>query len=372
MDTNTCTDIDKCRTLYDIMWTCLTTIFVCIWVSVHPNMPPQPEKISPSWCRLMMMLVALIAPEIMVAFAARQWFSAKRFSKEHKISLTHGFFYSMGGFVDTEGYPIIDEEQVTPLVLAAMKAVSEADIEDKSKRDALAKLLAVTQILRVVAQSLARWNQHLAITSLEIATVAYAVVTTFMWFFWMSKPLDTETTIQIAVENPHSTQGGTVAWFHTKDSWNAMDRFLGMLLGYSQSFDTRNLKNVPAFFSPPQDWQRVARTAFRFECAVAIAFGAIHCVAWNTKFPSMAEKWMWCLSAVVVTVVPVALLVVWDPYIPLPDWLATAIWYLAVFAGVPLYVVARLFLLGLPFTTLRSLEPAVLVNVRWEIYIPHL
>ncbi|KAK7028701.1 hypothetical protein R3P38DRAFT_3519047, partial [Favolaschia claudopus] len=371
---NTCTDIDKCRTLYDIVWACLTTIFACIWVSVHPNMPPQPsawDGTAGSRRRLRLMLVALIAPEIMVAFAARQWFSARRFSKAHEISLTHGFFYSMGGFVDTKGYPIIGEKRVTPSVLAAIIAVPEADLEDKSKRDGLAKLLAVTQILRVVAQSLARWNQDLAITSLEIATVAYAVVTTFMWFFWMSKPLDTQTTIQIAVETPDYAQGGTVAWFHTKDSWNAMDRFLGMLIGYSQSFDTRNLKNVPVFFSPPEDWHLAASQA-RLALAPTIAFGAIHCMAWDTKFPSMAEKWMWCLSAVVVTVVPVVLLVVGDPDIPLPDWLGTGIWYLAVFVGVPLYVVARLALLGLPFTTLRALEPAVLINVRWEKYIPHL
>ncbi|KAK7002313.1 hypothetical protein R3P38DRAFT_3215468 [Favolaschia claudopus] len=425
MDDNACINS---RTLYDIVWTCLTTIFACIWVSVHPNMPPQPKDNLPpqnesvlslgSWrqywfvCiwdgtsgirrRLKTMLVALIAPEIIVAFAVRQWSTARNFSKEHGVSLTHGFFYSMGGFVDAKGHPIVDEQQLTPSILAAIRAIPQADIEDKSKSDGLAKFLAITQILRIVAQSLARWNQHLAITSLEIATVAYAVVTASMWFFWINKPLDTHTVIQI-IDKPSLSQPslqshkktsettrmqpGSLIRTNTAHSWAAYEKFAGMTFGDYDHYDIHTSTDVSAFFSPPLS-DTVTGIGLIIECAVALVFGVIHCIAWNTKFPSTAEKWMWRASAVIVTGLPVAWLVTIARIVIVlegddddtpegendtpSNLLFTALAYLAFFSSILLYVMARVFLLVLPFAALRSLEPAVFIDISWVKYIPHL
>lgn len=77
-----CDDINRCRTLFDIVCGCLTTIFVCTWVSVHPNVPaPNQGRIMTLGRRLRLMLLTVIAPELMVGFAARQFLSARRFSK---------------------------------------------------------------------------------------------------------------------------------------------------------------------------------------------------------------------------------------------------------------------------------------------------
>ncbi|KAJ7119939.1 hypothetical protein C8R43DRAFT_900818 [Mycena crocata] len=65
-------DINDCRRLFDIIWGCLATIFACTWVSVHPNVPPPSQScLALFWRRLKLMLVAVIAPELMVGFAAR-------------------------------------------------------------------------------------------------------------------------------------------------------------------------------------------------------------------------------------------------------------------------------------------------------------
>ena len=29
------------RTRFDIVWTCVTTLFICTWVAIHPNIPPR-------------------------------------------------------------------------------------------------------------------------------------------------------------------------------------------------------------------------------------------------------------------------------------------------------------------------------------------
>ncbi|KAJ6565526.1 hypothetical protein DFH09DRAFT_875239, partial [Mycena vulgaris] len=70
---DSCDDINNCRRLFDIVWGCLTTIFACTWVSVHPNVPPPNQSwLALLWRRLQMMFIVVIAPELMVAFPARQ------------------------------------------------------------------------------------------------------------------------------------------------------------------------------------------------------------------------------------------------------------------------------------------------------------
>jgi hypothetical protein len=79
---DSCEDTNNCRRLFDIIWGCLTTLFACTWVSVHPNVPPPNQgAFALLLRRLKMMLVAVIAPELMVGFAARQLWAARRFLK---------------------------------------------------------------------------------------------------------------------------------------------------------------------------------------------------------------------------------------------------------------------------------------------------
>ena len=63
------------RTLFNITWNCISTIIICAWVSVDPNVPP-----SGLWkglrLRLEMMFWTIIGPELILAWAVRQWFAA--------------------------------------------------------------------------------------------------------------------------------------------------------------------------------------------------------------------------------------------------------------------------------------------------------
>ncbi|KAJ7750000.1 hypothetical protein B0H16DRAFT_1844296 [Mycena metata] len=111
---DSCDDIRNCRTLFGIVWGCLTTIFACTWISVHLNVPP-PHKgwLFRHFRKLPMMLAAVIAPEVVITFAARQKLDTLHISKEFKISKTHAFFFCMGGFVSRNGHhPIASIEQL--------------------------------------------------------------------------------------------------------------------------------------------------------------------------------------------------------------------------------------------------------------------
>ncbi|KAJ7360723.1 hypothetical protein DFH08DRAFT_842197 [Mycena albidolilacea] len=108
---NNCSDINECRTLVNIIWSCLATTGLCIWAALHLNVPsPGRGYLVHTWLKLRMMLTTLIAPELMLGLAARQYVVAHWFTETYNLSLTHGFFFAMGGFVTRDGdiplYPI--------------------------------------------------------------------------------------------------------------------------------------------------------------------------------------------------------------------------------------------------------------------------
>ncbi|KAJ7787244.1 hypothetical protein B0H14DRAFT_2399746 [Mycena olivaceomarginata] len=209
LSTGSCDDINNCRRLVDIVWGCLATIFACTWVSIHPNVPPPNQtRLGLFWRRLRMMLIAVVAPELMVGFAARQFFTARWYSKRewcsHKselgVSNTHGFFISMGGFVSRNGHhPITTSKQLEDVAeyLADICAIEADDIKERSKGDALSKGVALIQGLWFTTQCLARVHQDLPVTELEVATLAFAIVNIPVWLLWWDKPLDVQRPIQI-------------------------------------------------------------------------------------------------------------------------------------------------------------------------------
>ena len=70
------------RTLAGIVWSCLSTIIICAWTSVHPNVPP-PNPWKARWNRLRLMFWMIIAPELVLAWAVRQLFAAREIRDEY-------------------------------------------------------------------------------------------------------------------------------------------------------------------------------------------------------------------------------------------------------------------------------------------------
>ncbi|KAF7345385.1 hypothetical protein MVEN_01556400 [Mycena venus] len=400
---DSCHDINNCRKLFDVVWGCLATIFACTWVSVHPNVPsPGQSSSALLWRRLKMMLIAVIAPELVVGFAGRQFYVARKLSKELGISRTHGYFFCMGGFVSSAGYPVATKQQLEdslfgPDFLAAIQDVDAEDIMDKSKGDALSKGLALVQGLWFVAQCLARVHQHLAITALEAATLAFAVVNVFIWLLWWGKPLDVSRPIVIGPPKigaaPNSSSRITVVRL------KLLERFLGAITGLYAEYDPFSSTSVPIFW----------------------ALGAINetdnTVSLIAEGSVVEEKWMWRCCALIVAAIPATILAFFvldtafyntlrrpsrepqtdeqadadaiqmvadeDVRTPLRSEFGSSIttsipktlsatFYRIFYASIPIYVFGRLFLTALPFTALRALPPGVFMDVNWSLYIPHL
>ncbi|KAJ7053322.1 hypothetical protein C8F01DRAFT_1330088 [Mycena amicta] len=370
MSADSCDDINKCRRLFDVVWGCLATIFACTWVSVHPNVPrPDSSALSLFWRRLWMMIVAILAPEFMVGFAARQYFVARRFSKKFKVSKRHGFFISMGGFVSRSNHqPIVTSHQLhgVPGYLADIQAVREQDIKDKSKGDALSKGVAIAQQIWFTTQCLARVHQHLPVTQLELVTLAFAVVNVFVSLLWFRKPLDVQEPLMVGPEDSEE------AFSRGNDNPQKMalgNQIWGSMTGIYPDYNPAASTPVPPFWSSDQeDGSGTAVSsdpALRMECMVGGVFGAIHSAAWHTDFPTTKERLMWRICSLVVSVLPV-----WGFTITSRESLSMSKGISLLFLS--LYVIARTILIVLAFAAFRSLPPGTFVDVNWTVYIPHL
>ncbi|KDQ50589.1 hypothetical protein JAAARDRAFT_41904 [Jaapia argillacea MUCL 33604] len=107
-----CTNLSQRRTFESIIYSCVATLAACTWVSVHPNIPGlEAGSFKIFLFRLKYMVMALIAPELLLTWAIRQWIVAGRLAdkyRDHRWTRTHGFFLLMGGFALVENGELVE------------------------------------------------------------------------------------------------------------------------------------------------------------------------------------------------------------------------------------------------------------------------
>ncbi|KAG2074525.1 hypothetical protein BDR04DRAFT_1126827 [Suillus decipiens] len=189
------------RSLWEIIWSCAATLFACTWTAIHPNIPGMDEgKFTVFSRRLGIMMIALIAPELMITWTAIQFLSArdtaKAFNDTFEWTVTHGFFVWMGGFMlylNDKPRATLATRELERFVhegSVEMPVIMQADIEDRSKGDALSKGIAILQLVWFVLQLVARYVQNLPMTLLELDTLAVATLASIAYGFWWKKPKD--------------------------------------------------------------------------------------------------------------------------------------------------------------------------------------
>jgi hypothetical protein len=63
----------------------MATIFSCIWVAVHPNIPgPDKKWTKVTSQRVGTALIALVAPELIILWAIRQWLNAHELGRKYR------------------------------------------------------------------------------------------------------------------------------------------------------------------------------------------------------------------------------------------------------------------------------------------------
>lgn len=159
------------------------------------------------------------------------------------------------------------------------------DIQDKSKADWLVKGLAVLQILWIILNSAARKITGLAITQIEIATVAFAVMAVLIYLTNWWKPKDVSRPTML----PRFGADLVRAPIYKMQSF--------MLWLWSPVQATRKKSDHwPRRIRVPNDFiwlQEDAPWVFSLMAGSSLLFGGMHCLAWNFEFPTPIELTCW-------------------------------------------------------------------------------
>ncbi|KAJ3503081.1 hypothetical protein NLJ89_g8593 [Agrocybe chaxingu] len=155
----------------------------------------------------------LLVPEMVILWVAHQYFGSKEITEKYKDqgwTKTHGFFLLMGGFqlqengISVRALTVKEFDELYSAGRIDWPRISKEDIEDKSKADAFTKGIVLMQTGWFVLQCITRGAYKLAVTELEVVTLAFAALTTVIYAFWWHKPLDVGRPVPIGLKSPQT------------------------------------------------------------------------------------------------------------------------------------------------------------------------
>ncbi|KAG1829917.1 hypothetical protein DFJ58DRAFT_908875 [Suillus subalutaceus] len=351
------------RTLWAIVSNSVITVYACIYTAIHPNIPsPKDSTLTILRRRLWIMIVALLAPELIVVWTTRQWLN-------NTWTQTHSFFVLMGGFmlyVDEEPYCPLQPNHMLKLIHEGCidaPTLTANEINDKSKGNAISKGLFVMQfVTRVI--------YHLRITQLEVGTFIFAVFTFLTYAMWWNKPLDVQCSHPVYWKLRESRPEDYIDVPDADELiqlgiWAPVLRpameLLGLLIAVPASRKLR-VRTLDGSVNHGDSDKVVLILAVEL---LETLFGVMHCMAWSFHFPTPEEQVLWRISAVGLACGP--LLCIFAVFIlnALEISLASLI---------RISILARTILLLLMCTTLRDLPHGsdVFDVVWWTSLVPHL
>lgn len=294
--------------------------------------------------------------------------------------------------------------------------VDVVDITDKSKGDSFTKAFVVLQTAWFVFQLIARATEGLAVTELEIMTLAYALSCFLLYVLWWDKPYDVQTPMlvksncrpprtedlpsqqpQPPPEDLQPQQPQPYVPVQRKPSLLVFQRVLSkdwIMFADGIIFEGANMRSLKEDHRTMRD-NVIIRVVF---VGSATVFGGIHCIPWNFRFPSTLEGIMWNTSAAIIAGAPpimwymlalIGLLMkqlrAYDSKALQPDphpalcrspqhvimAVTTMMLQLAHLILIIMYCLARFILLIQAFVLLRDLSPSETRPISWPSLIPH-
>ena len=380
------------RGTIDILWSCLTAIFLSIWTVIHLPVPcfdierPDSFRRKVVRSRSIPSLIALLAPELMLFVALGEMTRAYVSSRElQKLSiaanLTHGFFLDMGGFClrsPTRRYHQLRIEDIENAVTASkaaagikdaltpseewlpeLKLIKESDIEDLAKSDSITKFFACFQGLWVLTQAISRIYQHRALSLLEVTTSAYICCAVGIYAFWWKKPQNCSAPIMITCSDEVIDKLQLSAYEDQIDNWQEFLWAGRELNGIGEK--DRNSTSTSTYYGI------LGLGSFSL-----MVFGSVHLASWNSRLPSTIELWMWRASSLYCVIYAglYSSLGFWDSN-SMTDAFFNRISQITLYGG-PMYFLIRIYMIIEVFISLRALPASAFQSVQWSSFIPHI
>ncbi|KAF5309915.1 hypothetical protein D9619_010541 [Psilocybe cf. subviscida] len=465
------------RTVHSIIQTCFLTIFVCVWKSAHPNINgPRDSWWTCTKRKVVTIFCVLVVPEMVLLWALRQRLAAKiiaeKYNEEFAViektdtylwekivglfkplpedttrrgvgqswTSTHGFFIQMGGFIRYENeYPreVLDYTRLAELLRKKaidVLTVTERDLRDRSKGDAVSKAIVVLQTTWFVVHCIARAAQRLPLSELEVFTLAFVVINVAIYTTWWNKPQGVEVAIcvpekrEITIsatslkgEDNETRRSSTSksASFPPPEYRLSNDSFplipthkhqFNISTGEKDSWLRRMLRKDCKRYILPfvlifRLSYRIAASMFHFlakmapertdvkkgelrvpmfyamwsassvdtvivASAIGTLFGAIHLLSWASEFPSPHDLVLWRISGILLAAIPFVAFLASVTDTIGMTPVAQRIGLLFVVL-IPFYIASRFVVIIVALKAIRYPPHDVLRDVSWTSYIPH-
>ena len=286
-------------------------------------------------------------------------------------------------------------------------------LKDQSKSDAMVKALAIWQLVWLCISVLARAATHLPITLLEITVLAFSALSILTYILLWHKPQDVKVphyisatrpltrtdVIVLAARAPVSTLMVHEFWLHGVNVRAMGDSVFPWPRGVTVNlFPQRKLGSLPGPLR-----RRLVPIAFEMDSVFfgmglgGAIFGAIHFAAWNFAFPTPVERLLWRIACGIIVGFPVLMSATYVLYLKWAerkarqksqkgekgekngegsgegggDGRTNIILRRCGHALVPVYFLARLYLLVEVFRSLAYSPPGVFQSVAWPLMVPH-
>ncbi|KAJ5425342.1 hypothetical protein N7465_000412 [Penicillium sp. CMV-2018d] len=240
------------------------------------------------------MAIAIAGPEFVLTAAAGQLAAARDSAKSfHALGVTtwtyrHGFFANMGGveLVPADGGAFrINPKHIHWLVSRGyidVPEVSDEELWDKFKQDTITKLITCVQVAYLILQCIGRAASGLAVTTIELSTVAIVGCTLMTSICWLHKLLDVYYPMQIK-----------------------MNTSMGQVLQEAGPIAARPYRQTPLDFvddlrpSWAHNINLYENAESSFLCLATLTYASIHLIGWNFQFPTHTEQILWRVSSLI-------------------------------------------------------------------------
>ena len=329
------TDSPNSRGTIDIVYSCIFTIFICVWSILCVNIAPsEGTAVAEFLQKLKLAFLCVLGPDYLLLLAVGQFESARNSCRQFESlnlsgwSLRHAFYADMGGFAvrTSDGvswpldanqlYYLIQQGWIEHSIVASNILLKKSDIDDRNKQNTLVRLLSLAQVHWFLINCIARACQRLPLTTLEFTTIGFIATTFGLTIAWYHKPADVKTQqvieLNASVSELHARADldNTYYWYDTPlDFLNSEKTYFGVAWHYclnilSRMFRIRKSSQRPITRRPDDNFPPVSRIGMVMVATPGLISWGANLAAWNLEFPTSLEKHMWraCSLILIATV----------------------------------------------------------------------